>query len=122
MNSNPDLDAIEPEIDEIPEEIFPTRDPIGLTFSSGIHESDLLSFVSAPGVWPAKCAEGNRMPMPRNIYSVSPGERPILVREAVQVSANVIFVDHEVSDPFALVVAESEGRAYEIGAPIFMFD
>jgi hypothetical protein len=61
------------------------------------------------------------MPM-RNIYSVSPGERPILVREAVQVSENVIFVDHEISDPFALVVAESEGRAYEIGAPIFMFD
>jgi len=62
------------------------------------------------------------MPMARNIYSVSPGERPILVREAVQVSEYVIFVDHEVSDPFAFVVAESEGRAYEIGAPLFMYD
>jgi hypothetical protein len=45
MNSNPDLDRIEPELDEIPEEAFLTRDPIGLTFASGIHESDLLSFV-----------------------------------------------------------------------------
>jgi hypothetical protein len=59
---------------------------------------------------------------PRNIYSVSPGERPILVRAALHVSGNVVFVDHEVSDPFALVVAECEDRAYEIGAPIFMFD
>jgi hypothetical protein len=57
-----------------------------------------------------------------NIYSVSPGERPILVREAVHVIENVIFVDQEVDDPFALVVAESEGRAYEIGAPLFMSD
>jgi hypothetical protein len=60
--------------------------------------------------------------MARNIYSVSPGERPILVREAVQVNERVIFVDDAVNDPFALVVAESEGRAYEIGAPLFMFD
>ena len=28
----------------------------------------------------------------RNIYSVSPGERPIFVREAVQVSEKVIYV------------------------------
>jgi hypothetical protein len=62
------------------------------------------------------------MPMALNIYSVSPGERPILVREAVQVIENVIFVDHEVYDPFALVVAESEGRAYEIGAELFEYD
>ena len=60
--------------------------------------------------------------MARNIYSVSPGERPILVREAVQVSEKVIFVGDEVNDPFALVAAGSEGRAYEIGAPLFMFD
>lgn len=60
--------------------------------------------------------------MLRNMYSVSAGERPILVREAVQVSESVIFVDHEVTDPFALVAAESEGRAYEIGAPLFMSD
>jgi hypothetical protein len=60
--------------------------------------------------------------MPLNLYSVSPGERPILVREAIHVSENVVFVGREISDPFALVVAESEGRAYEIGAPIFEFD
>ena len=60
--------------------------------------------------------------MLRNMDPVSAGERPILVREAVQVSESVIFVDHEVTDPFALVAAESEGRAYEIGAPLFMSD
>jgi hypothetical protein len=60
--------------------------------------------------------------MARNIYSVSPGERPILVREAVQLCEKLIFVADEVSDPFVLVVAESEGRAYEIGAPLFMSD
>jgi hypothetical protein len=60
--------------------------------------------------------------MARNIYSVSPGERPILVREAVQVSEKLIFVADEVNDPFVLVIAESEGRAYEIGAPLFMSD
>ena len=62
------------------------------------------------------------MSIPRNIYSVSPGERPILVRETVQVTETVIFVDHEVYDPFALVVAESEDRAYEIGAELFESD
>jgi hypothetical protein len=60
--------------------------------------------------------------MAMNIYSVSPGERPTLVREAVHVTENVIFVDQEVDDPFAIVVAESEDRAYEIGAPLFMAD
>jgi hypothetical protein len=55
--------------------------------------------------------------MARNLYSVSPGERPVLVREAVELSEHVIFVDDEVDDPFALVVADSESRAYEIGAP-----
>jgi hypothetical protein len=45
MNSNLDLTLIEPEADEIPEEAFATRDPIGLTFAGGMHESDLLSFV-----------------------------------------------------------------------------
>jgi hypothetical protein len=60
--------------------------------------------------------------MARNLYSVAPGERPLLVREAVQLTEEVIFIDSEINDPFALVVAESEGRAYEIGAPIFMFD
>jgi len=57
-----------------------------------------------------------------NLYSVSPGERPLLVREAVQLTEKVVFIDDEIYDPFALVVAESEGRAYEIGAPLFMFD
>jgi hypothetical protein len=60
--------------------------------------------------------------MVRNLYSVSPGERPILVREAVQLTEKVILIDDEIDDPFALVVAESESRAYEIGAPLFMSD
>ena len=60
--------------------------------------------------------------MARNLYSVAPGERPILVRGAVQLTEKVIFVDDEINDPFVLVVADSEGRAYEIGAPLFMFD
>ena len=62
------------------------------------------------------------MPASLNIYAVAPGERPHLVREAVHMSENVILVANEVSDPFALVAAESESRAYEIGAPIFEFD
>jgi len=45
MNPNLDVDRIDPELDEIPEEALLTRDTIGLTFASGIHESDLLSFV-----------------------------------------------------------------------------
>ena len=60
--------------------------------------------------------------MTRNIYSVSPGERPILLRATLHLSEKVIFVDDEVDDPFALVVAESESRAYEIGAPLLMPD
>ena len=60
--------------------------------------------------------------MARNLYSVAPGEQPVLVREAVQPTEKVVFIDDEISDPFALVVAESEDRAYEIGAPLFMFD
>lgn len=60
--------------------------------------------------------------MAQNIYSVSPGERPILVRETVQLSESVIFVDNELNDPFVLVAAESESRAYEIGAPLLMPD
>jgi hypothetical protein len=43
MNANSDFDRIE--LDEIPEEVFLTIDPIGLTFANGIHESDLLSSV-----------------------------------------------------------------------------
>jgi hypothetical protein len=41
MNANSDFDRSE--LDEIPEEISLTFDPVGLTFASGIHESDLLS-------------------------------------------------------------------------------
>lgn len=41
MNSNAELDRID--IDEIPEEVYLTWDPIALTFASGIHECDLLS-------------------------------------------------------------------------------
>ena len=40
MNANADFDRIE--LDEIPEEVFLTFDPICLTFASGLHESDLL--------------------------------------------------------------------------------
>jgi hypothetical protein len=58
----------------------------------------------------------------RNVYSVSPGERPILVHEMVQATENVVFIDPDSHVPFALVVAESESRAYEIGAPLFMYD
>ena len=60
--------------------------------------------------------------MARNLYSVSPGQRPVLLREAVELYERVIFVDDEINDPFALVVAESEARAYEIGAPLLMPD
>jgi hypothetical protein len=45
MNLNADLDPVGLELDDIPEEVFPIRDSIGLTFASGIHESDLLSFM-----------------------------------------------------------------------------
>ena len=45
MNSNLDLTEIESELDRIPEETFPTHDPIGLTFADGMHESDLLSYM-----------------------------------------------------------------------------
>jgi hypothetical protein len=62
------------------------------------------------------------MTMDRNVYSVSPGERPVLLHQTVQVRENVIFVDQDSHVPFALVVAESESRAYEIGAPLFEFD
>jgi hypothetical protein len=41
MNAKSDFDRIE--LDAIPEEVFLTFEPIGLTFASGIHESDLLS-------------------------------------------------------------------------------
>ena len=60
--------------------------------------------------------------MTRNLYSVSPGERPVLVREVVQMTETVLFIDDEIADPFVLVVAETENRAYEIGAPVFMSD
>jgi hypothetical protein len=45
MNSIPDPEAIDSALDEIPEETFSAREPIGMTFASGIHESDLLSFL-----------------------------------------------------------------------------
>jgi hypothetical protein len=62
------------------------------------------------------------MSTPLNIYAVAPGERSVLVREAIHMSENVILIANEVSDPFALVAAESESRADEIGMPLFMFD
>jgi hypothetical protein len=60
--------------------------------------------------------------MAQNLYSVSPGELPTLVREAVELTEKMVLIDNEINDPFALVVAESDDRAYEIGAPLFMFD
>jgi hypothetical protein len=45
MNSIPDLEAIDSALDEMPEEALPVHDRIGLTFASGMHESDLLSFL-----------------------------------------------------------------------------
>ena len=45
MSPNSELDRLAPEPDDIPQDIFVCRDPIGLTFASGIHESDLLSFL-----------------------------------------------------------------------------
>jgi hypothetical protein len=62
------------------------------------------------------------LPAVRNIYSVSPGERPTLVRQTVYVTEQVIFVANDLNDPFVLVAAESEARAYEIGAPLLMPD
>jgi hypothetical protein len=35
--------------------------------------------------------------MARNLYSVSPGERPVLVREAVQLTEKVVFIDDEIT-------------------------
>lgn len=31
--------------DDIPEEVFPIHNPIGLTFADGVHESDLVSYL-----------------------------------------------------------------------------
>jgi hypothetical protein len=45
MNSIPDPEAIDSALDEIPEETFSAGEPIGVTFASGTHESDLLSFL-----------------------------------------------------------------------------
>jgi hypothetical protein len=45
MNSIPDFDPIEPTPDEILAETYSASDPIGVTFASGMHESDLLSFL-----------------------------------------------------------------------------
>ena len=60
--------------------------------------------------------------MARNLYSVSPGERPVLLRLSVEMNERVVFVGDETDDPYALVVADSEDRAYEIGAPLLMPD
>ena len=94
-------------LDEIPEEAFPIQDPIGVTFAGGVHESDLLSFLErtqrlAGEVCWAAFMDRTEPLAARNIYSVSPDERPIL---AVTVSEMVIFVDGEDIDPIALVAA-----------------
>ena len=51
MNANSDFDRVD--LDEIPEEAFLTFDPIGLTFASGLHESNLLSSLER-----ARCLAG----------------------------------------------------------------
>ena len=43
MSSIPELDPIEPTLDEILAEASSAGDPIGVTFVSQVHESDLLS-------------------------------------------------------------------------------
>jgi hypothetical protein len=45
MSSIPDLDPNEPTPDEVLAETFSADDPSDVTFASGMHESDLLSFV-----------------------------------------------------------------------------
>jgi hypothetical protein len=45
MRSILDLDPIEPTPDEILAETYSASDPIGVTFASGMDESDLLSFL-----------------------------------------------------------------------------
>jgi hypothetical protein len=62
------------------------------------------------------------MMAPLNLYSVCLGERPLLIREAIHLTEKVVLIDDEITDPFALIIAESEDRAYEIGAPLFMSD
>ena len=45
MNSIHDFDPIEPTPDEILAETFSGGDPIGMSFASGMHETDLISFL-----------------------------------------------------------------------------
>jgi hypothetical protein len=46
MNANADFDQSEYALDDLPEEIVASSsDPIGVTFASNVHESDLFSFV-----------------------------------------------------------------------------
>jgi hypothetical protein len=45
MSSLPDPDPIEPTPDEVQAETFSAGERIGVTFASGMHESDLLSFL-----------------------------------------------------------------------------
>jgi hypothetical protein len=45
MNGSADFDETQAVLDEIPDEILAGSDPIGVTFASGIHESDLFSFL-----------------------------------------------------------------------------
>jgi hypothetical protein len=45
MNANADFDQTESVLDDVPEETAAGNDPIGVTFASGVHESDLFSFL-----------------------------------------------------------------------------
>ncbi len=53
MNPASELDSI---LDEDLTESFPGSDPIGVTFASGIHESDLQTFLER-----ASCLDGDAL-------------------------------------------------------------
>ena len=46
MSSPDDFDQIVSVLDELPEETATGSDPIGVTFASGMHETDLCSFLA----------------------------------------------------------------------------
>ena len=46
MSSIDDFEQTVSVLDELPEETVTSNDPIGVTFASGIHESDLFSFLA----------------------------------------------------------------------------
>lgn len=49
------------------------------------------------------------------LFIVSPGSRPVMIGSTSNGVEHVIYVDDEVDDPFSIVRAAEEGRAYELG-------